>query len=322
MHNPQISIIVPVYNTEAHLSAALHSIIAQSYRNWELITINDGSTDGSLNILKQYSAREERLHIIDQDNEGVSSARNAGINAATGDYIIMHDSDDIMMPDYLESMIEAQLANPHAQLIACAYRELKSPLDVGVYRAAVLDNRADEGLISDGFFISTYSTESSCVKLYHRSIIEEQQLRFRTDMIYAEDFEFTRAYIKHCQAAYYIQRPLMSYIIHSNSAMAKINKGEAALHQYIAAVTCFAALCQSFPDSISTSNKQAYCAAMFIHGCKALQTLQRINKENSLGLKLTQTLQLRASLAGILVKAGLIRGSKVFLRCLKRGLVF
>ena len=90
----KISVIIPVYNTERYLPRCLDSVLSNTYDNLEVICINDGSTDNSINILDNYKVSDERVVVINQKNSGVSAARNAGINVATGEYIAFIDSDD------------------------------------------------------------------------------------------------------------------------------------------------------------------------------------------------------------------------------------
>lgn len=101
----KVSIIVPVYNCEGHLDKCLNSIINQTYKNIEIILVNDGSTDNSLKVCKKYAKKDKRIVIINKENGGVSSARNVGINASTGYYIIFSDCDDILEPDEIEYMV-------------------------------------------------------------------------------------------------------------------------------------------------------------------------------------------------------------------------
>ena len=91
---PTISIIIPVYNVQDYLTSCIESIIKQDYKDYEAIFINDGSTDDSLEILKQYVKTDKRFKLISQKNSGLSSARNTGINQAQGKYITFIDSDD------------------------------------------------------------------------------------------------------------------------------------------------------------------------------------------------------------------------------------
>ena len=94
--NPEISIIIPVYNVEKYLDECLNSAANQTFENIEIICVNDGSTDGSLEILESHASKDKRIRIISQENKGVSSARNEGLDAARGKYIYFMDSDDYM----------------------------------------------------------------------------------------------------------------------------------------------------------------------------------------------------------------------------------
>lgn len=99
-----ISAIVPVYNTEKLVGRCIDSVISQTYPDWELILVDDGSTDGSLGVLKQYETNDSRIKVIHQENAGPGLARNKGIQNASGDYIVFIDSDDIIKPDYFEKL--------------------------------------------------------------------------------------------------------------------------------------------------------------------------------------------------------------------------
>ena len=101
-----ISVIIPVYNVENYLKECLESVINQSFEDLEILCINDGSTDSSLNILNEYKNRDSRIQIISQENAGLSAARNTGLNNSTGDYIYFMDSDDYLELEALEEMIK------------------------------------------------------------------------------------------------------------------------------------------------------------------------------------------------------------------------
>lgn len=107
MYYPLVSVIVPVYNTEHFLRACLDSITGQTLRDIEIICINDGSTDASKSILAEYAQRDERIRIIDQQNMGLSEARNAGVRMAKGRYLSFVDSDDAVAPSALELCAES-----------------------------------------------------------------------------------------------------------------------------------------------------------------------------------------------------------------------
>ena len=99
-----ISAIVPVYNTEKLVGRCIESVLEQSFPNWELILVDDGSNDSSLEVLRKYEAKDNRIKVIHQDNEGPGLARNRGIREANGDYIVFIDSDDVIKPDYFEKL--------------------------------------------------------------------------------------------------------------------------------------------------------------------------------------------------------------------------
>ena len=113
-----ISVIIPVYNSEKYLKAAIQSVIEQDYRDIEMILVNDGSTDDSLSICKQLQSNDSRIHIINQENSGVSAARNNGIRHAHGEYLIFIDADDLMDKDMLSVLYEKAIETD-ADIVSC-----------------------------------------------------------------------------------------------------------------------------------------------------------------------------------------------------------
>lgn len=103
---PEISVVIPVYNVEKFLAECLDSVVAQTFRDIEIICVNDGSTDRSPEILREYAAKDERFRIVDKENAGVSAARNDGIRMAEGKYILLVDSDDSIAPSLCEKTWE------------------------------------------------------------------------------------------------------------------------------------------------------------------------------------------------------------------------
>ncbi|MCK3936673.1 glycosyltransferase family 2 protein [Streptococcus suis] len=111
MNTPLISIIVPVYNVENYLDECILTVLGQTYSNWELLLINDGSTDSSGSMCDDYARRDDRIRVIHKNNGGLSDARNAGIDNCTGEYITFLDSDDGIRGDFLEECVTT--ANQH-----------------------------------------------------------------------------------------------------------------------------------------------------------------------------------------------------------------
>lgn len=120
MDMPKISIIIPVYNAEKYLRACLLSAQTQTYKNIEIIIINDGSSDGSAAICTEFAAQDNRITYISQENAGQSAARNAGLALASGDYICFLDADDAYLPDYCEALLTAAQMYG-ADITACGY---------------------------------------------------------------------------------------------------------------------------------------------------------------------------------------------------------
>ena len=122
-----ISIVIPLYNKEKSVRATLESVRAQSYKDWECIIVDDGSTDHSREVAEQFKIEDIRYKIICQKNAGVSAARNTGILAANGEYVTFLDADDLWTPDYLETLAALIEDYPDAGLYAIGYGVIDSP---------------------------------------------------------------------------------------------------------------------------------------------------------------------------------------------------
>ena len=118
MKNPLVSVIIPVYNVEAYLPACLDSVLNQTYQNFEIVMVNDGSTDRSTQICREYAQKDSRIKLIEQSNGGISAARNAALKIIRGEYITFLDSDDFISSDALELMLSSML-ELKAELCIC-----------------------------------------------------------------------------------------------------------------------------------------------------------------------------------------------------------
>lgn len=118
--NELVSVIVPVFKVEAYLANCIESIINQTYGNLEIILVDDGSPDRCPQICDEYEARDDRIRVIHKNNRGLSSARNAGLDIANGDFICFIDSDDFIAPNYVETLLTLQRKN-NADLVICEY---------------------------------------------------------------------------------------------------------------------------------------------------------------------------------------------------------
>ena len=120
-----ISIIVPIYNSSEYIQRCIDSILSQTLTNFELILINDGSTDNSIDVLKEYESKDSRIIVINKKNEGVSIARNTGIEMAKGEYIMFCDSDDYVHPQWCELLVDAIEKNIDS-FVVCSYRKVNN----------------------------------------------------------------------------------------------------------------------------------------------------------------------------------------------------
>ncbi|MGV4462934.1 glycosyltransferase family 2 protein [Ornithobacterium rhinotracheale] len=217
-----VSIIIPIYNAERYLKKCLDSVLAQSYQDFEVILVNDGSSDNSEQILEDYCKEYEQLKVFSQKNSGVSEARNLGIRKAKGEYIVFIDSDDYVLPNYIECLVKDMEQNP-CDLIIHGFDKislsnnenlgaifpsdtaqrilLKSPIDV-------LEN--DNSIfLEQGYPVS---------KLFKRNIIVENNILFPKGISIYEDTIFLLQYLYHCQEVYLNHIANYIYVIRSNSA--------------------------------------------------------------------------------------------------------
>ncbi|MEH7464169.1 glycosyltransferase family 2 protein, partial [Bacillus thuringiensis] len=120
---PKVSIIVPVYNCEEYLSNCIESILNQTYKNIEIVIVNDGSIDQSEKIINKYKVKEERIMYYYQDNCGPSEARNKGIINSTGEYVTFIDADDTVDKYYVELLLN-KMINSNSDLVCCGYKDI------------------------------------------------------------------------------------------------------------------------------------------------------------------------------------------------------
>ncbi len=189
---PLISIIVPVYNAEPYLQKCIDSIINQSYMNLEIILINDGSTDKSGEFCNEYQKKDTRIKVIHKENSGVSEARNAGLDAATGEFISFIDADDYIEPDFF-----AELIKYDADVVVSG-----TDVNQGIYQIS--------DIIDDYYSFSGFS--GPCEKLYKKSILNG--VRFRKDLNIGEDIIFNLSVLKNIKTVFYT--PYKGYHITNN----------------------------------------------------------------------------------------------------------
>ena len=187
MSSPKISIIIPVYNVEDYLSMCIESVIAQTYKDWELILVDDGSPDNSGSICDEYASRDPRIRVIHKKNAGVSAARNTGIEAANGEWISFIDSDDWVDTDYLEKF---ELDKDDADLIiqGLEYYDNRNGQYFKQIKVAdcILSGADSKKLVADN---NVLGSGYPVAKAYRKFIIDKGVL-FDTSISYHEDHIF------------------------------------------------------------------------------------------------------------------------------------
>jgi len=192
---PILSIVVPVYNAEDYISDCVESILGQQFADFELILVNDGSSDGSAQMCNQYQEKDSRIKVYHKENGGVSSARNYGIKMAHGTYLCFIDSDDWIDHDFFTSF--AILANPQKDIYVQGYKRVKAGEIVGHggYSSDLISD------FSDFFIISEKSNllNSPCFKLFKRELVQKNHILFDENFSLGEDHIFTLQYLLHSQ---------------------------------------------------------------------------------------------------------------------------
>ena len=193
----KISIIIPVYNASESLDRCVCSVLEQTYPSFEVVLVDDGSTDGSSAICDRYASEDTRVVVIHKTNGGVSSARNAGIEAASGEFLMFLDADDVLSLDALDLM-----SAKDADMVMGGFRKVVSGRTsyVRVPKCDKLYNGS--GQICDFFddnigVKDSYMLNSSCFKLYRRQILMDNGLRFDEALKYGEDKMFVFSYLNH-----------------------------------------------------------------------------------------------------------------------------
>ncbi len=215
MNKTRLSIIIPVYNAEEYLDRCLESIFEQGFPSYEVILVDDGSTDSSPMICDRYSATDSRFRTIHKTNGGVSSARNAGMNLAQGEYLMFVDSDDALLPDALDRMMEGVVDE---DIIVGGYTAFIG----GVPGKEVLPkkNRSYRGEEMNFFFEDNIRKNCEMLdapwsKMFRRRTVGN--LRFNEELCYAEDKLFVFSYLAVCKSAHTCDVPVYAYHIRPGS---------------------------------------------------------------------------------------------------------
>lgn len=216
----KISIVIPVYNSERFLERCIKSILDQTFTNWELILVDDGSTDASGDICDTISKNYDQIYVIHQQNQGYSGARNAGLELVSGDYVTFVDSDDWLERDALETLYKGIIAEDADYAIGGVNfvyytdksRTVVDHIDTGVPEAPYYFHMAD--LAEEGRKLwAACGPMYYCVwsRLFKMDIIRNYHLRFNTSLKLQEDVNFTFCYMYHADKVFVSDKVFYNY---------------------------------------------------------------------------------------------------------------
>lgn len=210
--NPKVSIVIPVYNAASALRRCLDSVLKQEFTDFELLLMDDGSSDESPAILDEYAGKDSRIRLVHKNNSGVSDTRNQALDLARGTYVQFLDADDWIAPEATKLMVRAMEQKKADLVVTDFYRvvgehvshkgdiEEDSLMDLQTFAGHMMENPAD-------FYYGVIWN-----KLYSRQIIEENQIRMDPEVSWCEDFLFNMEYLLHCRGIFALQVPVYYYV--------------------------------------------------------------------------------------------------------------
>ena len=216
--NSLVSIVVPIYNAERYLDECLESIVNQDYKNIEIILINDGSKDSSLNLMQSWEEKDSRIILIDQENRGVSYTRNKAISIASGEYITFIDADDIISSDFISVLLQSMLSTK-ADCSVCNIQpfSMGSPIHFSKGSNTTYNSQETIELLFGhlhGFMAN---------KMYKCSIIKQYGIMLNPEIAISEDLLFNYEYIHRTHTTVYYSGVKYLYRQHGESAFNRLS---------------------------------------------------------------------------------------------------
>lgn len=223
MMEPKISIIIPCYNIENHIEKCVNSVLNQTDADFELLLLNDGSTDQTLDILQKLEKNDARIKIFSHANRGVSYTRNRGIELTNSDYIMFIDGDDYVKPDFLEKHLQYASNNvwPISGMINVNIAEEKE----NIFRELLNNTQQRVFKEADFFTLFKYHCLSSpCCRVYSSEILKKNKVAFNLEVSYQEDLLFNLTYLKYVKEVYVIDYFGYFYVKHASSSTVQYHK--------------------------------------------------------------------------------------------------
>ncbi len=216
-----VSVIVPVYNAEMALNQCVDSVLCQTFKDFELILIDDGSVDNCPCICDEYAQIDPRVMVIHKENQGVSAARNDGLDVASGTYITFVDSDDYVSSNYLSALVEG--VKNDFDFVCAAKTNIYSDRQLSDKKPAFELDLTQE--IGSSYYNKLAGYTSPWMKLFKREIIMEHNIRFNPAVHYGEDTAFVYEYLSYCKRIKQIPDCVYFYRVYEGSAAHKFQKG-------------------------------------------------------------------------------------------------
>lgn len=220
-----ISVIIPVYNTEKYLSKCIDSVLGSLYQDFEIILINDGSTDNSLRVCKHYCRRDNRVKLIEQENQGASVARNRGIAVSSGEWLVFVDSDDMISCDFLNIVAKEQAGLVDLLIFnfAKSVKEFEGIIEeperhITLYeekdKLHIIGKMLEHGQLMEGYYTNLCSP---CGKAYRRSFLERYSIEFPVGIDMGEDILFNARCFANAKKYKYIPKTVYLYFVRIDS---------------------------------------------------------------------------------------------------------
>ena len=293
-----ITVIVPIYKSEKYLNKCVNSILAQTYPHIEVILVNDGAPDGSALLCDEYAKKDDRIKVIHKENGGVSSARNAGLDAASGEYVGFVDSDDFVDEDMYESMIKS-IVDTGADIACCGYRTVYDRyyrLVKVPYVGKLSVTLFFECLLEDFRRYYQVAPTGVCNKLFRADLIHSHgNIRFPVDMTEGEDGWFSMDLIsKSINGLVFVDITPYHYVISANPGSASKTGGETDILKLLDYIK--RRMINVLPDSIEAIDnlfefQKSVLRATLVHG----QNISSLPKRYKLDWRTTKAILGQAS---------------------------
>lgn len=254
MNKPNISVVIPVYKAEKYIRTTIQNIVNQTYSEFELLLIDDGSPDASGAICDELSPTDSRIKVYHIKNGGPSNARNMGINHSSADLLCFIDADDIITIDYLENLYKDYINND-TDLVIQGMIKITDKVQTIISLQDNVYPISTDGInrLFDNVDIAKFC--GPCCKLFNGKILRYYNIRFSDKIIYSEDYDFLLKFLPHCTKIVTSSATNYNYIIHSGSASTSYHSFEIELSGLIQITNTYTSFTQNYQGKSIISAK-------------------------------------------------------------------